>query len=145
MTYGEKHGEKKQRKSFINDISRVIFSKRRTNAKIGFSNNAWRTNGLRILYYISKFVLALLSSIEKIKLRLVDQKIFSIINDVSGEYEFFRSKNLLKDKATILDKLKNRIPFLIKIHEKITAFQKNVLLTYFLVFSPDTPIKVFIS
>lgn len=49
--------------------------------KIGFTDEIWRVNGLRILYYVSKFVLVLLSSIEKIKLRLVDRKIFTLIND----------------------------------------------------------------
>jgi len=84
-------------------------------AKIGFTNNSWKKNGLRILYYISKFVLVLLSSIEKIKLRLVDRKIFTIIGDKTSYYEFFRSRNLLKDKATILDRIRNKFPIIVKI------------------------------
>lgn len=69
--------------SIIDDM-KIMFAKRKTMAKIGFSNNIWKFHGLRILYYISKFVLILLSSIEKIKLRLVDRKIFIVIDDQSS-------------------------------------------------------------
>lgn len=72
---------------------------------MGFQNDVWKKKGLKVLYFIARFVLALLFSIKKTKLKKVDRKIFSIIGDDSSEYEFYRARKLVKEKPTILDRL----------------------------------------
>lgn len=74
---------------------------RRSGVKFGF-NDVWKKGALRIIYIITKFLQILRTSTHKYKFKLMNEKMLTIVNDISADYDFYLINNLLREKPNRL-------------------------------------------
>jgi hypothetical protein len=122
-----------------------LYKRRAPVFKIGFTNPTWQNGSLRIIYYVSKFMSIMLTSVEKIKLKFVNRKLFKIIGDNSSFYDFYRSRNMVQDKPTLLDRLNGRFGSLAAPLNKCNNYCERVFSNLDIIFMPDNIFKVHIA
>ncbi|KAM3145988.1 hypothetical protein pb186bvf_001966 [Paramecium bursaria] len=83
---------------------KIVTNKSVKSLKSGFSQ-VWKTGALRIIYLISRFLQIVKTSTDQYKFKLINKKIFNIINDQSVDYQYYYLNGLFHDKPSRLKKL----------------------------------------
>ncbi|CAK56624.1 unnamed protein product (macronuclear) [Paramecium tetraurelia] len=89
----------KQKSYQTNELSSKRNS-RRKEGKIGL-NNIWAVKGFIIIRLVSRFIQQLKTKTETIKFKLMTRKIFSIIGDLSSNFEYILISRQIKQKPSL--------------------------------------------
>jgi hypothetical protein len=111
--------------------------------KSGFTSQIWTIGALRIVYYVSKFVVLLLTSIEKIKFKLMEERVFNLIGDKCANYEFYRQLGMVKEKPGWLDRMSLRYARFGRLINYLKTLPE-IISKHFLVILPENKFKVYI-
>lgn len=77
-------------------------SKRNLRAPTMLSNSIWKTKALRILYFVSKFLSQLKQNTDRIKFKMLDRKIFEVIDDKASDFEFYIRRKLIYKNVSFM-------------------------------------------
>jgi hypothetical protein len=60
----------------------------------------WKRRALRIVYYVSKFLVSLQHSTESLKFKLFPRKAFALLNDRASDFEYYVVRKMVKGKVS---------------------------------------------
>ncbi|CAD8106695.1 unnamed protein product [Paramecium sonneborni] len=109
--------------------------------KIGL-NDIWASKGFIIIRLVSRFIQQLKTKTETIKFRLLTQKIFSVIGDLSSNFEYILISHQIKLKPSLFLILKYNFQ---KRATKLLHYLENCqdyLSKYIIVIRPDSKFKI---
>ncbi|CAD8192002.1 unnamed protein product [Paramecium octaurelia] len=129
-----------QKKVKVKEIQPKRMSGRREGT-IGL-NQIWSQKGLMIIRLVSRFIQQLKTKTETIKFRLLTQKIFSVIGDLSSNFEFILVSRQIKQKPSLFLILKYNFQkqatkYLHYLEYCQDFFSKNII-----VIKPDSKFKI---
>ncbi|CAK87690.1 unnamed protein product (macronuclear) [Paramecium tetraurelia] len=105
-------------------------------------NYIWSQKGLMIIRLVSRFIQQLKTKTETIKFRLLTQKIFSVIGDLSSNFEFILVSRQIKQKPSLFLILKYNFQKQATKYLHYLEYCQDFLSRNIIVIKPDSKFKI---